>query len=240
MARVCVDSNYFDVDASGNLTLKPQNIGLRQLNVTAAPGTSTFTKASFPGLVRVRVRVIGGGGGGGGAAAVTGASTSAGGGGGGYSESVIAASSLGASETITVGAGGAGGVGGVAGTAGGQSSFGGFVVANGGNGSPAAVDNRTTGFNNATFAYGGYGAAAGTGQIAVPGGNSTTGTVINDFVSAPGRGGNSGGGYGAGGQPGGNGSGYGGGGGGTNRNDGFPATNGGNGAPGAVLIELYF
>lgn len=241
MARVCVDSTFFDIDGSGNLTFKRGSVGLQQMLTFTAAGTTAFTKASFPGLTRIRVRVVGGGGGAGGCAdAGSAASVSTGGGGGGYSESVISASSLGASETITVGAGGAGGIGGNPGSPGLASSFGGFVSANGGGGSPAGVDNTSTGFADNTFVFGGFAASAGVGQIAVPGGNSSVGIVTSDFTNAPGLGGDAGGGYGTGGQTGANGTGYGGGGGGTGRNAGFPAANGGSGVRGAVFIELFY
>src|SRR5690606_11773068 len=66
--------------------------------------SGTYNKTA--GVKMARVRVVGpGGGGGGGATSATGG----GGGAGGYSEKVIAAASLGETETVTVGTGGAGG-----------------------------------------------------------------------------------------------------------------------------------
>ena len=64
MARVCVDSNYFTILPSGELSMVPGSMGLRQLVVFSATGNSQFIKANYPGLARVRVRVIGAGGGG--------------------------------------------------------------------------------------------------------------------------------------------------------------------------------
>jgi hypothetical protein len=230
----------FDILPTGELTIKRTALGLRQLVAFTNPGSFTFTKSSYPGLTRLRVRVIGGGGGGGGTAGVgSGGSTcSAGGGGGGYSESVLDAASLAASVPITVGAGGAGGVGGAAGASGGASSFG-TVTANGGQGSPQAGNNSATG---STVAFGGYGAPVGSGQIAVPGGGSSSGFALSNFVSVAGGGGDASGGYGPGGAPAGpaNGGGYGGGGCGTATVNGGGSANGGNGAGGAVLLELFF
>ena len=90
----------------------------------------------------VKVIAIGGGGGGEGGGSVAASNDRAGGGGGGaggYSVMNFAVGSLGATETVTVGAGGAGGAGatgaagaGSAGTAGGDTSFGTLVVAKGG------------------------------------------------------------------------------------------------------------
>ncbi len=96
--------------------------GFRQTVIFTSDGT--FTKATYPWLKRVRVRVQAGGGGGGGAPTTDGTQISggAGGGGGGYAESIVDASDLAASEAVTVGGGGAGGVG-VAGAGGGDSIF---------------------------------------------------------------------------------------------------------------------
>ncbi len=93
----------------------------------------TWTKPT--GLKYVVVEVLGGGGGGGGANDTTYDEAGNGGGGGGYSRKIIESSSLGATETVTVGAGGAGGaVGGGTGATGGTSSFGAHCSATGGTG----------------------------------------------------------------------------------------------------------
>lgn len=245
MARVCVDSTFFDVDTNGQLTFRRESVGLQQMIVRSTPGTFPFNKADFPGLTRLRVRVIGGGGGGASANAATGESVArAGGGGGGYSESVLNASDLGATETITVGAGGAGATsgsnGGADGEDGSPSSFGGFVRANGGAGSNATMVSGT--FVNTQS--GPTSAAPGTGQIRVAGGAGGGAVRLNGVSALGGAGGDSGGGYGQGGaqraddNDGADGRGYGGGGGGAVSNG---ATHpGGNGAAGAVIIELYF
>jgi hypothetical protein len=99
-------------------------LGLREIVYFTSNGT--FTKASYPWLRAVRVRLVGGGGGSGGNAATIGGEVALGGsgGGGGYSESFILASALTSTEAVTVGAGGAAGTSSTAGGAGGQSSFG--------------------------------------------------------------------------------------------------------------------
>jgi hypothetical protein len=98
----------------------------------------TFTKATYPWLRAIRVKVQGAGGGGAGVGA-TGAGVVAvgqNGAGGAYAESFITdIAGLSASVTVTIGAGGAGGAaGGNDGAAGGNASFGALVSANGGSG----------------------------------------------------------------------------------------------------------
>jgi hypothetical protein len=195
-------------------------LGLRQVVVFTASGT--FTKATYPWLKYVRVKVVGGGGGGGGTAA-SGGSAAAGGGGGGYAEVIKAVASLGANETVTRGAGGAGGAAGDNdGSAGGTSSFGAHASATGGGGG-----------GRASLWYNAGTAGAGTaGDILLPGG---TGRIAPSLHT--GIGGNAGGGMGNGGnatQAGGN---YGGGGGGATTV--AAATAGGAGANGVIVVELY-
>lgn len=84
----------------------------------------TFTKANYPGLRAVRIRVQGGGGAGGGAASTAAAQNAfpSGGGGGGYAEAFVLEADLAAAEAVTVGAGGTG-VSGADGNAGADSIF---------------------------------------------------------------------------------------------------------------------
>jgi hypothetical protein len=94
--------------------------------------TSSGTWTKDANLKFVVVEVQGGGGGGGAAGSSTGQNGS-GGGGGGYAMKKIAAASLGATETVTVGAAGAAGTGGsVDGGNGGDSSFGAHCTGAGG------------------------------------------------------------------------------------------------------------
>lgn len=150
-----------------------------------------------------------------------------GGGGGGYAESFILATSLAATESITVGAGGAGGTATAdfsAGAAGSPSSFGTLV---------SAVGGLASGGNN-----GGGGGTATAGQIQIGGGGGGGGS--GTFAEVTGAGGASvlgggGAGLGAGGsltgQPGRN---FGGGGGGARKN-----ATGGAGAQGIVIVDLF-
>jgi hypothetical protein len=120
-------------------------------------GVTTYTPS--PNLVFAVVEAQGGGGGGGGATGAAGGIASGGGGaGGGFAYAVIPVSSIGVTVGITVGATGAGGgAGNTAGVTGGTSSFGGFVVAAGGNpGGGAAAT---------VAASGGLGGVGVTGQI---------------------------------------------------------------------------
>lgn len=106
--------------------------GLLATAVYTAGGT--FTIGNYAGAGSIRVRVIGGGGSGSGCVATSGTQITAGPGGaaGGYGEATILASALGANETVTVGAGGTAATAGAGGSTGGNSSFGAWVVANGG------------------------------------------------------------------------------------------------------------
>lgn len=248
MARVCVDSTYFSVNGSGLLTFNPASVGIQQTLVFDTAGSVTnFTKATYPGLRKILVRAIGGGGGGAGAQAVASQIiVRASGGGGGYSESLLDAASIGASESVSVGIGGAAGVGNNPGGVGGQSSFGGFVIANGGNGSTTTMASGTT----TSFVDGALGGALGTGQIRAagqPGGNGTrfvpvSPAIAPDYMNHPG--GASGGGYGAGGNglttTGSGNAGIRYGGGGSGAIAGVTSQNGGAGASGAVILTLFF
>lgn len=124
----------------------------------------SFTKASYPWLRAVKVKLVGGGGAGGGAAATTSTqgSAGAGGAGAGYAEKFILASSLSASETVTVGAGGVPVTGGTGGS-GGQSSFGSHATGDGGNG--GTINAATAG----TAGVAGPDGAGGTGDLVIRG-----------------------------------------------------------------------
>jgi len=138
--------------------------GGRLLNVTAYTSSTTYAK-SVNNPTFILVEVQGGGGGGGGVAAVAG-TNAAGGSAGGYAQRIIPASSLAASETITIGIAGTGGAIGATGGAGGNSSFGTWAVATGGGG---GVGNSSS--------------TAGVGANAP--GVGTTGTIL--LTGAPGQ-----------------------------------------------------
>jgi hypothetical protein len=132
----------------------------------------------------VRVIVVGGGGGSGGqpATAAGQVGISGGGGGGGASIKKIAAASLGATVTVTVGAAGTAGASGAnAGGTGGTSSFGAHCSATGGVGGGAGVADSST---NATSSSAG-GAGSG-GDLNLAGGYSNPGRILaTGVVSYP-------------------------------------------------------
>lgn len=203
--------------------------------------SGTFSKATYPWLRAIRVRVQGAGGAGGGAAA-TGANYSAGtgGGGGGYAESwIIDIAGLVAGVTVTIGAGGTG-VSGSTGNAGGSSSFGSAVAANGGGGGgtkPASIF--------APYIASPAGGSGTAGDLLITGQGGDPGAGYSDLGSG-GQGGSSqlGGGApsqgsGSGGVVGAAGGNYGGGGGGAFNTTSQSARVGGAGAPGIVIVELF-
>jgi len=129
--------------------------------------SGTWTKPA--GLVAAKITVVAGGGGGGGAAVTTAGQCSAGNGGapGGIAISVISAASLGATETVTVGALGAGSSG-ATGVTGGASSFGTHIVVSGGAGGNIIAATTTNTIGNGTVP-----GSTTSGQVqvrAIPGG----------------------------------------------------------------------
>jgi hypothetical protein len=207
--------------------------------------SGTFEKADYPWLRAIRVKCQGAGGGGGSVNTTASNQNAVGGGGAGgaYAESFITdIAGLDVSVTVTRGAGGAGGTGGGNnGSSGGSSSFGALVSANGGDGGVGrggvALPNVTSGTGATT---------TGTGDFVVPGsgcpptfmhlaaralsnlgGNSFLGAGANNADSTSGANGNSGIIYGGGGS------------GGVNSQSQASTRNGGAGANGIVIVELY-
>lgn len=229
-----VDVETGDILANQFCRLVYDGTDMILLNPTPAAGgagfngievfTSSGTWTKPNGLTRVRVTVVGSGGGGGGG--WSGAPAGGGGGGGGGAAiKVIEAASLGATETVTVGAAGAAGAAGSGGTggSGNTSSFGSHASATGGGGGPAG--------NQDTVAAGGIGSS---GDINIAGGGGARrgstpgGTGGSSIMSGGGKGGSSG----AAGSAGTHGSGGGGG-----ASDADRA--GGAGGAGIVIVEEY-
>ncbi|WP_241965795.1 glycine-rich domain-containing protein [Streptomyces sp. 111WW2] len=234
-----MDDDYFEVGDDGRLTLVPGQQGLRAALYFKEPGTHQFSKGAYPWLARVFVRVQAAGGGAAGARASAGQLVAQpGGAGGGYSERMIAAASLGATETIAVGAGGSAGTPTVDGGNGGNSSFGGFCSANGGNGGQAVMNSGAV-----PVCYSGTaGPLAGSGDIAQGGGAGGGPIRISGEQGQSGPGGEARLGHGgfqrASTGGGGAGRGYGGGAAGAFARDG-DSTNGTAGQDGVVIIYLF-
>lgn len=229
-------ANYFEVtNASGGVESN-RTIGTSTSNGFLRIFTTTWTKPA--GLKYVDVECIGSGGSGGGSTA---ASTGAcGGAGGGYSRKRIAAASLGATETVTVGAwvAGGSGAGGANGNTGNTSSFGSLLSATGGfggNGSGASLITGATGGNgiggdvNITGGQSGPGTATASAGISGKGGDtvlglgggSTYNAAVGTTIGLVGSG------YGAGGSGGNSGSSAG-------------DADGGRSTPGIVIVTEYY
>jgi hypothetical protein len=228
---------------SGEATgIKWSQPGYTYVQTVYFTSSGTFTKATYPWLRAVKVGVQGGGGGGAYASATGAGQVSGGGGGGGgaYTESFILASSLAASETVTIGLGGAGGASGNGGT-GGTSQFGTLVTAGGGSGGGFAA--ATSSFPVGTLA--GVGGTTGTGDVRFEGSGGSSALLLANAANGcfGGAGGNS---YLGGGAAerrytldADTGKQYGGGGGGAANIASGTAKSGGNGADGIVIVELY-
>lgn len=203
--------------------------------------TSSGTYTPTTGMKYCDIVCVGGGGGGGGTAN-TGASTyaaGAGGGGGGTSYKLSSAATIGASQTVTIGAAGTAGTSGNnAGGNGGDTSVGSICIGKGGSGGAG-----NTGSGSST---GGAGGIAGTGDSSTPGqpGGNTVSSPAS-VIQAYGWGGASSMGFGGnavtGGSPttGNAGQNYGGGGSGGGSFNAAGAAAGGAGAAGLVIITEY-
>ena len=174
--------------------------------------SGTWTKPNFGTTAIIQCWGSGGGGGSG--------NNGGGGGGGAYVERQVALSSLGATETVTIGNGGAS-VSGADGNGGGNASFGSHVVAYGGGGGAADVGNPGGGGGGGQNSAG----QSVTGTTGGTGGNPFGGAANGTSIFGGGGGGDAGG---AGGE-----SVFGGGGGGSNAGVGGNSTHGGAGGGGS-------
>lgn len=204
-------------------------------DIVTFTGSGTWTKDANLKFIEIEVQGAGGGGGGSGA---TDARIGAGGAGGGYGRKKIAAASLGATETVTIGAAGAAGTATGNGGDGGDSSFGAHVVAAGG-------DGGTVGSNSTTI-NGPTGATSASGDINIQGQDGGAGGAQdgNGTVNRNGFGGDSQ--YGRGGSrtpgsttPGLDGRGYGAGGAGGSRNS-TTSQVGGAGTAGLIIVREFY
>lgn len=191
--------------------------------------TASGTYTPSAGLLFAEVEVIGGGGGG-----ATGSSSNAAGGGaaGAYCKAILSAATIGASQTVTVGAGGAAGVSaGNGGSGGSPSSFGSIIVCGGGGGGSLTASTLTIGQPSGggsvttspagAIAVGGAFGRYGFGSSSVAVGGDGASTIYSSGANGAGTGAGS------------TGSGFGGGGGGSHTNT------GGVGRPGVVIVTEY-
>ena len=185
-----------------------------------AASPATWTKPSGLKYVVVEVQAAGGNGGNAASGGGGGANTGGGGGGGGYSKKQIATATLGATETITIGAVGV------------TSSYGSHASAT--SGSTGSSASGAT-----SYAEGGAGSSGSSGDVNGGGGAGTFsiagrlgGTGGCSFYGGGGKGGVS--------TDGSSGAGYGGGGGGAQSNAGAGASSGGAGAPAIVIVTEYY
>lgn len=172
------------------------------MNVQTFSTSGTYTPTT--GMKYILCRAAAGGGGGGGADANPGSTSSAGNGGGSgsFSEGLFTAAQVGASKTVTIGAGGTAGSGGTGGT-GGVTSFGALMSTNGGTGGgqgPARGAFSPTptvgvggaagsgGYNNFRGGSGGVGFASATTNCSGMGAWSFYGGGGQSFVNATGTG----------------------------------------------------
>ena len=117
---------------------------VKTVKVQVFTGNGTYTPAT--GMLYCTVEVVGGGGGGGGALGVAAQSSAGGGGGGGgYARKTFASATVGASQTVTVGASANGGTAGTNnGTNGNTTSFGALLSATGGGAGTGGTSSATS------------------------------------------------------------------------------------------------
>lgn len=181
-------NNLVQLDGSGRL---PAVDGSQLTGITGSVKTvkkqiftasGTYTPST--GMLYCYVELLGGGGGGGGSNGT--AATGAGGGAGGHCFRLISAATIGASQTVTIGAAGsAGSSSGGTGGSGGNSSLGALMTANGGAGGTGNT-NASTG-----AVAGGAGGTASTGDINITGFAGEAAFVASTGVFVSGRGANS-------------------------------------------------
>ncbi len=166
--RYVAGSSKWESTSALTTTLLPSTTQVFTVN-------STWNKPA--GLKGVWVRQVGGGASGGGVplTAAGQAAEGSGGGSGQYAEKWIPAASLGATETVTIGAGGAASAAGGSGSNGGVTSFGAHVTAAGG-----LAGNAGTATSTANVIAGGLGGTGATsGTFARDGERGGTGRVVN-------------------------------------------------------------
>jgi hypothetical protein len=146
-------------------------------NMAVQRFTTSGTYTPTTGMQYAIVEILGGGGAAGGSPATAAAQVScaSGGGGGGYAKFFVTAAQVGASQTVTIGAGGVGAAGTTGGT-GGSTSFGALAVASGGVG--GNVGGPSTSTEAMTPGTGGIATVTtGTPMVTIKGGRGSTSNV---------------------------------------------------------------
>jgi hypothetical protein len=213
----------------------------RKFTVKNQVFTSSGTYTPTTGMLYCQVTCLGGGGAGGGAVVTGAAAVSVGGGGGSgqYGVGIFSAATIGASQTVTIGAAGTGNSGATGGN-GGTTSLGALISAGGGSGGTSSGSGATAATNGGAGGSGGTGGdyiAAGTigfpGLASVAGGITVSGQGASSQLGSGGQpntfgssGGSAAGGYGAGGS------------GGLNQAN-QAANTGGNGVTGILIVTEY-
>jgi hypothetical protein len=177
------NNGYLKTDGSGVPSIAAlSSLGIdaslvKTVKVQAFTGSGTYTPST--GMLYCIIECLGGGGGGAGATTTSGVGVGYGTGGGGagaYSMKVSTAATVGASQSVTIGAAGTGTSGNSAGGNGGATSVGSICTANGGSGGAASSGSNAPGL-------GGSGGTAGTGDLAVPGENGCIGSGANGVAN---------------------------------------------------------
>lgn len=217
-----------------------------ELLAYSTTGLRTFTKASYPGMTAIKVRLQGAGGGGGGAGTTTAdqSATGGGGGAGAYAEALFTVDELEDEEDFWIGAGGVGGTGTNNGSTG-ADTWGFGIIAPGGDygrGGAGVTSTFATGLGaqrsslpTGPYDYrtrgsaGAFGMGAGERNAGGVGATSVLGAGGNHGNAITSLGGN-----------GGDGDRGGGGGGGANRPSQGSTRQGGSGGDGALIIEVFY
>lgn len=167
-----------------SVSVPPEAVAVSVTAVRVQTFTASGTYTPDAKMLYATIECWGGGGGGGGAAvaaSVNQAATGGGGGAGGYSRKTVTASTVGASQTVTIGAAGtAGSAGNNAGGNGGDTSVGTLCVGKGGTGGGGNSGSATA------VATAGAGGVAGTGDIAALGDNGDVGACYVQNVASKG------------------------------------------------------
>lgn len=175
-AGFVLTSNGTSVDPS--FQILPTNI--KSINVQTFSVTGTYTPTS--GMLYCLIEAVGGGGGGGGVSGIgSQVQTASGGSGACYVRSLFNSATIGASQSVTIGAAGARGGGGLAGGNGGTTTVGSLLSAGGGIGGAGMT---IVNISYLGTAGGATGSATGIGTVVIAGGNSLGAVTQASIVQA--------------------------------------------------------